>query len=133
MTRKTDPAPGLNRSVRLWGGFLLGLAALAIALGRPDRPPAPRPQQLPEATTPAGAAPLRLQTFRTAGGWGYAIYAGNRCLIHQPFIPALPGNRGFATEAKARRAGQWMARKMVGSRKPPAVTRRELDSLGVLD
>ena len=134
MTRKTEPAPGLKRPVRLWGGFLVGLAALVIALVLGPRAgrPVPGPRQPPEAVPPAAAAPLRLQTFRAAGGWGYALYAGHRCLIHQPFIPGLPGNRGFATEAKARRAGQWVARKIRRSRQPPAVTRRELDSLGVL-
>ena len=98
------------------------------------RPAAARfhPRESNTAPGEAEVAPLRLQTFRGAGGWGYAIYAGSQRLIHQPFIPVLPGNRGFATEQTARRAGQWVVGKIRRGNGPPSVTRRELDSLGVL-
>ncbi len=36
-----------------------------------------------------------------AGTYGYEIYANNKKIIHQPSIPALPGNEGFATKASA--------------------------------
>ncbi len=133
---KTEPAPGLKRSVHLWGGLLVGLAALVLAGGLVVRRPVAARSHPPEGTMAPGrteAAPLRLQTFRGPSGWGYAIYAGSQRLIHQPFIPALPGNRGFATEQNARRAGQWVVGKIRRGKGPPSVTLRELDSLGVLD
>ncbi len=132
---KTNPAPVLKRSVRLWGGLLAGLAVLVLAWGMVTRRPVAARPHPPPGTAAAGeaaAARLRLQTFRVAGGWGYAIYAGRQRLIHQPFIPVLPGKRGFATEQKARRAGQWVMGKIHAGKGPPAVTLAELDSLGVL-
>ena len=33
--------------------------------------------------------------------WGYDIYNNEKLFVHQPSIPAMPGNKGFATKASA--------------------------------
>ena len=33
--------------------------------------------------------------------WGYDIYFDDGLLIHQPTIPAIAGNKGFASQKKA--------------------------------
>ena len=66
-------------------------------------------------------------------GYGYDIYIFNSPdpYIHQPHIPAVPGNTGFQTEAKARKAAEFIAYKIKNNIMPPSVTPHDLDSLGV--
>lgn len=65
-------------------------------------------------------------------GWGYDIYIFGSLYIHQPNIPAVPGNRGFKTEADAKKAGAWAVHKIRNNIMPPTISVEELDSLGVL-
>lgn len=65
-------------------------------------------------------------------GFGYDIYKDDSRYIHQPSIPAVPGNNGFSTEAKAKKAAEFVAYKIEQNIMPPSVTPQELDSLGVL-
>ncbi|MFA6570870.1 MAG: DUF4907 domain-containing protein [Bacteroidota bacterium] len=65
-------------------------------------------------------------------GWGYDILLWNSRYVHQPSIPALPGNRGFAEDSLARRAAEFIVKKIRNNIIPPSVTIQELDSLGVL-
>ena len=67
-----------------------------------------------------------------ATGWGYDIYISGGLYIHQPHIPAVAGNRGFKTEADAKKAGAWAVHKIRNNIMPPTINVQELDSLGVL-
>ena len=66
-------------------------------------------------------------------GFGYDIYKDDAVYIHQPHIPAVGGNNGFSTEAKAKKAAGFVAYKIEHNIMPPSVTPAELDSLGVLE
>jgi Domain of unknown function (DUF4907) len=51
-------------------------------------------------------------------GYGYDIYKGKALVIHQPSVPALPGNSGFATKAAAEKVGGKVVEKNAERRKP---------------
>ena len=65
-------------------------------------------------------------------GWGYDIYNGGQIYIHQPNIPAIPGNRGFSSQQHAKTAGSFAVYKIRNNIMPPTISVEELDSLGVL-
>jgi hypothetical protein len=66
-------------------------------------------------------------------GFGYDIYIDSSFspTVHQPNIPAVPGNRGFANENDAKRVGELVASKVKNNIMPPSITVAELDSLGI--
>ncbi len=67
-----------------------------------------------------------------AKGWGYDIYVDGKKMIHQPIIPAIPGNDAFKTEKDALTVGTLAADKMKKSGSLPTISVNELDSLGVI-
>jgi len=60
------------------------------------------------------------------GTWGYDIFSDQRLYIHQPSIPGLPGNKGFATKAKAQKAADIVCQKIRKGITPPTVSIEEL-------
>ncbi|MBU9019598.1 DUF4907 domain-containing protein [Bacteroides fragilis] len=48
---------------------------------------------------------LQIIETENEGGYGYQILCGDRVVICQPYIPSLPGRKGFASEEDARRVG----------------------------
>ncbi|NJO01397.1 MAG: DUF4907 domain-containing protein [Bacteroidia bacterium] len=95
-------------------------------LSQPDdsaaKPTAGRP---PEAN-------YEIKLFSSENGWGYNIQRDGRTLIHQPFIPAVGGHKGFSTPEKARKVANLIVYKLKHKRMPPSVSRQEIDSLDVL-
>jgi hypothetical protein len=77
-------------------------------------------------------AVIEVKPFKDSLGWGYDIFINKSQYVHQPHIPAVPGNRGFISEALAKKAGEFVAYKIRNNIMPPSVTPQELDSLGVL-
>ena len=78
---------------------------------------------------------IEVRTFKNdsvLNGFGYDIYVDNSLKVHQPHIPAVSGNKGFSTEEKAKRAGEFVGNKFRNNIMPPSVNTKELDSLGVL-
>ncbi len=65
-------------------------------------------------------------------GWGYDIYIESKKTIHQPIIPAIPGNNAFKTESDARKTGLFAIAKMIKEGSLPTLQVKELDSLGIL-
>lgn len=64
--------------------------------------------------------------------FGYDIRAGGKRLVHQPSIPGLPGNEGFATREEARAVAEFVAGKIRRNEMPPTVTGEDLKSMGVV-
>lgn len=64
-------------------------------------------------------------------GYGYDLYVDGKKTIHQPIIPAVPGNDAFATEDDAKRTGDMAAAKMKATGSFPSLTIHELDSIGI--
>ena len=81
---------------------------------------------------------LELKTFEVkdstgkSKGWGYDIYVSSKKTIHQPIIPAIPGNNAFKTESDARKTGLFAISKMIKVGSLPTLQVKELDSLGIL-
>ena len=73
---------------------------------------------------------LTLKTFHTNLGWGYDVYTNDSVYIHQPYIPALEGRKGFASEAQAIQTGNLAISKMK-QRKLPVISLAELKSIGI--
>lgn len=70
----------------------------------------------------------------TPGGYGYnlAVINGKDTFrIHQPTIPAIQGNRGFATRDDAGKVAALVAGKIKAGNSFPTIDIKELDSLGV--
>jgi hypothetical protein len=64
--------------------------------------------------------------------WGYKILKNNKAVINQPNIPAIQGNKGFSTEEKARKTGEFVLLKILNGEFPPIVSLEDLDSLDIL-
>jgi hypothetical protein len=63
-------------------------------------------------------------------GWGYEIYSGEKAIIRQETIPAVNGIVSFKTEEDAAQTAALVIEKLKRG-KPPLVSKKELDSLGV--
>ncbi len=64
-------------------------------------------------------------------GFGYNIYVDSNLTVRQPNIPAVPGNKGFVSDAEAKRVGEFVALKVKNNIMPPSVSVAELDSLEI--
>lgn len=67
-----------------------------------------------------------------SSGFGYTIYLKGKIYIHQPNIPAIPGNNGFSTENAATKTARLVLHKIKNNMMPPSIDVKELDSIGVL-
>ena len=63
--------------------------------------------------------------------FGYDILDHNQLMIHQPSIPGLPGNKGFAKKAAAEKVARLVIDKISRNIMPPTITQKEMDSLHI--
>jgi hypothetical protein len=70
------------------------------------------------------------EPFHTDYGWGYNILADGKVHIKQQYMPAVPGRRGFKTEADAMMVGHLVVKKITQNQLP-TITIHELDSMGL--
>ena len=71
-----------------------------------------------------------LVSFRTDGGWGYKVSVNREVLIYQPCIPAIEGNRPFASRHDAMKTGR-LARRKICKGIIPLISIEELKEAGV--
>ena len=64
--------------------------------------------------------------FRQGEGWGYDIFYNGRKIIHQPYVPAIPGNNPFPDRRSARKTGMYVMSK-IRSGSSPAVSAEEIE------
>jgi hypothetical protein len=64
-------------------------------------------------------------------GYGYDIFVDGKRVIHQPSIPAVPGNKVFSTKEEAKRVAELVVSKMKKGERLPAVSRDELQQLNI--
>src|SRR5580765_5059348 len=64
--------------------------------------------------------------------WGYDIYNNRKLLIHQPSIPAMPGNSGFATKAATTKVAKKVIEKIKAGESPPTISIDEMKALGAI-
>lgn len=63
--------------------------------------------------------------------YGYDIMLNGRLLIHQPNIPCINGNNGFASTKDAEKVAQLMIDKVKRGIMPPAVSLKELKKMQI--
>ncbi|MBL7813827.1 MAG: DUF4907 domain-containing protein [Saprospiraceae bacterium] len=68
-------------------------------------------------------------TVQTQNTWGYDIYRNEQLIIHQPNIPALPGNTGFKTKDQAQNVALAVIEKIKAGEMPPSLSVEELQTL----
>lgn len=73
---------------------------------------------------------VRVVTFQSSLGWGYNITVNDSVFIHQDFIPAIQGKKGFVTQNDAAKTGNLVLDK-IKNKRSPSVSLRELDSLHI--
>ena len=64
--------------------------------------------------------------------YGYNIYANGALRIHQPFIPTMQGNVGFATRQAAEKVARLAISKMEKGEALPTISREEMKQLKAL-
>lgn len=67
----------------------------------------------------------RVVTFRNNAGWGYDILYDQKIIIHQPFMPAINGQKAFSERNAARMTGKLVVSKLRKHRLP-GITSNEL-------
>lgn len=98
--------------------------------------PPPPPDIPPPPAVPNGFA-VQAKTYEVLSdegkseGWGYDLFVGDKRVIHQDIIPAVPGNNHFRSQADAQKAGDLAAQKMKQSGSLPTITIHDLDSLKI--
>lgn len=95
--------------------------------------------ETPEESTAVQTIPdvpsYEIRVFRNMPsemGYGYDILQNGKTYIHQTSVPAIQGTKGFSDMLKARKAAEFVVFKLNKNIFPPTVSKRELDSLGVL-
>jgi hypothetical protein len=78
----------------------------------------------------AGRDKTRLITFRSGSGWGYAVSTHGKVVICQPFIPAIEGNKPFATKSDARKTGKIIVTRLSEGAEP-SLSADELIKAGI--
>ena len=74
-----------------------------------------------------------IKIIRSADGkYGYDIYIEQKLFIHQPAIPAMPGNSGFTTKDAAEKVAKKVVEKMQKGESLPTISIDEMKRLGVL-
>jgi hypothetical protein len=99
-----------------------------------DRKDTTKEPQIPEYK-PDPNVKFDLKTSQNSDGtWGYSIWrvGDNHPYINQTHIPSVSGVKGFSTQDKAVKAGNFVISKLQKNSGMPRVSPQELDSLGVL-
>lgn len=80
-------------------------------------------------TNPYLNSNIEIKTFEESMGWGYDILIDGEIYVHQPNIPALPGENGFETEVHARAVAELMVSKIRNNILPPSVSVEEVNAI----
>lgn len=72
-----------------------------------------------------------LRLYKTPAGWGYDVRNHGKLVIHQPAIPGIAGDRGFADETQARRVGERVIDKLQKGQDLPTITQDELRAMNI--
>jgi hypothetical protein len=75
---------------------------------------------------------LDLKAIQTPYGWGYEIMTNGKLYIHQEFMPAVSGKKGFATKEQALLVGGKVIEKIKRKENPPTISLQDLTDLGVV-
>ena len=95
-----------------------------------------QPPKTPPHNTAPKPSPVKHQlTYKITNSeqntFGYDILDYNRPMIHQPSVPAMPGNKGFTKKEDAEKVAKLVIYKINRNIMPPTVTKQEIDSLKI--
>jgi hypothetical protein len=75
---------------------------------------------------------LDAMVTRVEGGrFGYYVFVDGKLMIEQKTIPGLAGNKGFASEAEAKKVTELVIQKMKEGEMPPTVSNEDLKRLKI--
>lgn len=90
-------------------------------------------QEVKKQKTPYADAQITIKIIPSAKKtFGYDILLNGKRLVHQPNIPALPGNEGFTTKERAQKVAEFVVKKIKKNEMPPTVTIDDLNNMDVL-
>ena len=99
------------------------------AMSQPKVPVAKKPKH---TTAKASVSTLGFTIIPSAGNtFGYDVLDNKKKMIHQPSVPGIPGNKGFAKRADAEKVAKLVMNKIRDNQMPPTVSKHELDSLKI--
>jgi hypothetical protein len=75
---------------------------------------------------------LSVNVIKVDGGWGYEIAQGEKVIISQPYIPAIPGRVAFKSESDAEKIGTLVVEKLKAGQNP-SVTPEELKQNHIIE
>ena len=100
-----------------------------FAISQHKVPAASRPKH---STAKSSVSTLGFTIIPSAGNtFGYDILDSKKKLIHQPSVPGIPGNKGFAKKADAEKVAKLVMNKIRDNQMPPTISKHELDSLKI--
>ena len=119
----------MAKSLRVFYLLLFSLLSLESLNGLAQLP------NIPPHHTKKSAAVKHQLTYKIINSeqntFGYDILDYNRPMIHQPAVPAMPGNKGFATKEDATKVAKLVIQKINKNIMPPSITPQELKSLKI--
>jgi hypothetical protein len=90
-------------------------------------------QDIKEQKRPYASAEITIKIIPSVNNtFGYDILLYGKPFIHQPNIPGLPGNEGFATKERAQIVAEFVVKKIRNNEMPPTVTMENLSTMDVL-
>lgn len=89
-------------------------------------------KQKKETAAIMAKAKLESMVIKADGGrFGYYVFVDGQLMVEQKTIPGLPGNKGFISEAEAKKTADLVIKKMKEGEMPPTVTETELKKLSI--
>jgi hypothetical protein len=120
-------------SVKLTITLLCILSILACHTGASPTKGGPTGQEIKPKENPYTKAEITTRIIPSANNtFGYDILLYGKPLVHQPNIPGIPGNEGFATQERAQTVAEFVVKKIRNNEMPPTVTIEDLNTMGVL-
>ena len=116
-------------------GFFAGVQHQALSAGKisADSKDKKIVRDVKEQNNPYATAKISINIIPSVNKtFGYDILVEGKPLIHQPSIPAVPGNEGFKTRKKAKTVAEFVVKKIRKNEMPPTVTVEDMKKMNVL-
>lgn len=85
-----------------------------------------------EVPSPYANSTITSEIFEIENGFGYKIFVDGNLYVEQPTIPAVSGNKGFASKSDAQKTADFAIEKIKQGIIPPTISVEELKNLGVI-
>ncbi len=90
-------------------------------------------EPVPMVTVDSKSRSVEVKVIKSGNNhYGYDIHMDGKKFIHQPHMPGVPGNKGFANQEIALKVGEFVAEKIKRNVIPPTISVQELKEIGAL-